>query len=79
MAASEKPQVEVASGEQPPAQLEVEDLTVGDGDEAVPGRKVEVHYVGISWSTGEQFDASWSRTSSRGTSATRSRSSLSGR
>jgi peptidylprolyl isomerase len=22
---------------------------------------VEVHYVGVSWSSGEQFDASWDR------------------
>jgi peptidylprolyl isomerase len=28
---------------------------------AVPGRVVEVHYVGVSWSSGEQFDASWDR------------------
>jgi len=61
VARSEKPQVEVASGEQPPSQLEIEDLTVGDGDEAAPGNQVEVHYVGVSWSTGEQFDASWDR------------------
>jgi peptidylprolyl isomerase len=27
----------------------------------VPGKRVEVHYVGVSWSTGEQFDASWDR------------------
>jgi peptidylprolyl isomerase len=58
--ASEKPQVDVP-GEQPPDELVVEDLVVGDGDEATPGHQVDVHYVGVAWSTGEQFDASWDR------------------
>jgi peptidylprolyl isomerase len=61
MAMSEKPQFDVASDQQPPAELILEDLVVGDGEEAVPGRQVDVHYVGIAWSTGEQFDASWDR------------------
>jgi peptidylprolyl isomerase len=61
MSTNEKPPVEVASAEQPPAQLEIEDLVVGDGDEAAPGHQVDVHYVGVAWSTGEQFDASWDR------------------
>ena len=45
----------------PSYQLELEDLIVGDGEEAVSGRVVEVHYVGVSWGTGKQFDASWDR------------------
>ena len=45
----------------PGRQLKVEDLTVGDGEQATPGHKVDVHYVGVAWSTGEQFDASWDR------------------
>jgi peptidylprolyl isomerase len=61
MTANEKPEVTVPSGEAPSYQLEVEDIAVGDGDEAVSGRVVEVHYVGVSWKTGEQFDASWDR------------------
>ena len=61
MSANEKPQVDVPVGEAPSYQLELEDLSVGDGDEAVAGKIVEVHYVGVSWSTGEQFDASWDR------------------
>jgi peptidylprolyl isomerase len=61
MSTNEKPQVEIASGEQPPAQLEIEDIVVGDRDEAAPGHQVDVHYVGVAWSTGEQFDASWDR------------------
>jgi peptidylprolyl isomerase len=61
VATSEKPQVDVPTGERPPAELQVEDIVVGDGDEATPGHQVDVHYVGVAWSTGEQFDASWDR------------------
>lgn len=61
MAVREKPAVEVPSDQPPSYQLEIEDLVVGDGDEAVPGRVLEVHYVGVSWKTGLQFDASWDR------------------
>ena len=61
MAPTEKPQVDVPVGETPSYQLEVEDLEVGTGEEAVAGRTVEVHYVGKSWSNGEEFDASWDR------------------
>ena len=34
---------------------------MGSGAEAVAGRPVNVHYVGVSWSTGQEFDSSWSR------------------
>lgn len=61
MTTNQKPQVDVSADQQPPSQLELEDVTVGEGDEAVPGRQVDVHYVGVAWSTGEQFDASWDR------------------
>jgi peptidylprolyl isomerase len=57
---AEKPEVSVPEGA-PPTELVVEDLTVGDGAEATAGDHVEVHYVGVSWSTGRQFDASWDR------------------
>jgi peptidylprolyl isomerase len=56
----EKPEVLVPDGE-PSYQLELEDLVAGDGDVAVAGGIVEVHYVGVSWKTREQFDASWDR------------------
>ena len=61
MTLSEKPQVDVPVGEGPSYQLELDDLDVGDGDEALSGKLVEVHYVGVSWATGKQFDASWDR------------------
>ncbi len=55
-----KPDVTIPDGT-PPAELLIEDETIGDGDEAVAGQNVSVHYVGVSWSTGAQFDASWDR------------------
>ncbi len=55
-----KPDVTIPDGP-PPAELVLEDLAVGDGDEATAGHNVDVHYVGVSWSTGQQFDASWDR------------------
>jgi len=61
MATNAKPVVEVPTGQSPSYQLELEDLVVGDGEEAVAGRIVEVHYVGVAWSNGRQFDASWDR------------------
>jgi peptidylprolyl isomerase len=57
---SSKPAVEIPD-HAPSYQLELEDLSVGEGDEATSGDIVEVHYVGVSWKTGNQFDASWDR------------------
>lgn len=56
----DKPEIAIPEGA-PPGQLQVDDIQVGDGDEAVKGATVEVHYVGVSWSSGKQFDASWDR------------------
>ncbi len=55
-----KPSVTIPDGP-PPTELQIEDLEVGTGDEAVPGRTCSMQYVGHSWSTGKQFDASWDR------------------
>jgi peptidylprolyl isomerase len=55
-----KPDVTVPASP-PPTDLVIEDLVVGDGEEARPGDQVSVHYVGVAWSTGAQFDASWDR------------------
>jgi peptidylprolyl isomerase len=60
MTSIEKPVVTVPAGN-PPSELLIEDLVVGDGHEATAGKNVEVHYVGVSWSTGTEFDASWNR------------------
>jgi peptidylprolyl isomerase len=61
MGSDEKPQIDIPSGQSPSYQLEIEDITVGNGEEARSGHKVEVHYVGVSWSNGQEFDASWNR------------------
>ena len=55
-----KPSVSIPN-EAPPASLVITDDVVGTGDEATKGRNVSVHYVGVAWSTGRQFDASWDR------------------
>jgi len=56
----ERPEVDPPEGDIP-FELGIDDLAVGDGDEATAGKKVTVHYVGVSFLTGEQFDASWDR------------------
>ena len=45
----------------PPTQLESKDLIVGTGPAAKPGDKVTVQYVGVAYSSKQQFDASWDR------------------
>lgn len=57
---STKPDIEFPDGPAP-AELVITDLVVGDGPEAVPGGTVEVHYVGVEYDTGEEFDSSWNR------------------
>lgn len=56
----EKPEVDFPGGE-PPADLQVTDIWEGDGPEATSGDTVQVHYVGVAFSTGEEFDSSWNR------------------
>ncbi|HEY6961263.1 MAG TPA: FKBP-type peptidyl-prolyl cis-trans isomerase [Gaiellaceae bacterium] len=58
--ALDRPEVDPPEGDIP-FELGIDDLVVGDGDEASAGKKVTVHYVGVSFLTGEQFDASWDR------------------
>ena len=55
-----KPEVDFPGGE-PPTELQVTDLWEGDGAVATAGSTVKVHYVGVAFSTGEEFDASWNR------------------
>jgi len=55
-----KPEIDFPGGE-PPAALELTDIEVGEGPVAATGATVEVHYVGVEFETGEQFDASWDR------------------
>ncbi len=58
-----KPEVDVPGGPAP-EELTIVDVEVGTGSEATSGSAVDVHYVGVSWSTGKQFDASWDRRAS---------------
>ena len=44
-----------------PTELVIADIVVGVGVEAAPGQKVTVHYAGVEYETGEQFDSSWDR------------------
>jgi len=57
---TDKPEIDFPEGP-PPSDLEVTELTEGDGKEASAGSTVSVHYVGVAHSTGEEFDASWNR------------------
>ncbi|GAA3602680.1 FKBP-type peptidyl-prolyl cis-trans isomerase [Microlunatus ginsengisoli] len=57
---SEKPEIDFPAGP-PPVSLDILDIREGDGAEAVPGKVVSVHYVGVAHSTGEEFDASYNR------------------
>ena len=55
-----KPEIDAPEGPAP-TELVITDLVVGDGAEAVPGANVQVHYVGVEYDTGEEFDASYNR------------------
>ena len=55
-----KPEIEFPAGPAP-TELAIKDLIVGEGKEAAAGGTVEVHYVGVEFDTGEEFDSSWSR------------------
>ena len=55
-----KPEIDFLEGPAP-TELVITDLEVGTGAEATPGATVDVHYVGVDYETGEQFDASWDR------------------
>jgi peptidylprolyl isomerase len=56
----EKPEIDFPDGPAP-ADLEITEIWEGDGPEAKAGDRVKVHYVGVAYSTGEEFDASWNR------------------
>jgi peptidylprolyl isomerase len=45
----------------PPGGLQVRDVVQGNGKVAATGDKLTVQYVGVSWSSGQEFDSSWSR------------------
>jgi peptidylprolyl isomerase len=55
-----KPEIDFP-GDTAPAELVIEDLKEGDGQEAGAGDTISAHYVGVAHSTGEEFDSSWNR------------------
>jgi len=55
-----KPELDAPEGPAP-EQLEIVDIVVGDGAEATPGATVEVHYLGVEYDSGDEFDSSWNR------------------
>lgn len=55
-----KPVMDAPQGEAPTV-LAIRDIKVGSGDEVVAGAVVDVHYVGVDFDSGEEFDSSWSR------------------
>ena len=55
-----KPEIDFFDGPAP-TELVSTDLEVGDGPEATPGARVTVHYLGVDFESGEEFDSSWSR------------------
>ena len=63
MSQNTKPEIDFFEGPAPDDLVTI-DLVVGDGAEAAPGATVDVHYVGVEFDTGEEFDASWNRGSS---------------
>lgn len=63
MSQNTKPEIDFFEGPAP-VDLVITDLVVGTGAEAAPGSTVDVHYVGVEFETGEEFDASWNRGSS---------------
>ena len=58
--ALERPTIDKPEGDIP-FELGIDDLVQGEGEEATKGSKVSVHYVGVAFSTGDEFDASWNR------------------
>ncbi|MFZ0161881.1 MAG: FKBP-type peptidyl-prolyl cis-trans isomerase [Kineosporiaceae bacterium] len=56
----DKPEIGFPEGE-PPPDLQIVDEIEGTGVVALAGQTVSAHYVGVSYSTGEEFDASWNR------------------
>lgn len=55
---SQKPVIPKPTGSVP-RKLKVHDIVKGKGPAAKKGDELTVQYVGVTFSTGEQFDASW--------------------
>ncbi|TFC09766.1 FKBP-type peptidyl-prolyl cis-trans isomerase [Cryobacterium sp. MDB1-18-2] len=55
-----KPELDAPEGPAP-TELTITDIVVGEGAEATAGATVDVHYLGVEYDTGDEFDSSWSR------------------
>ena len=55
-----KPEIEFPDGPAP-AELQIVDVVEGSGEEALASSTVDVHYLGVEYDSGEEFDSSWSR------------------
>lgn len=55
-----KPEIDFYEGEEP-TELVIVDIEEGTGAEATPGATVDVHYLGVDFESGEEFDSSWGR------------------
>ncbi|QZY53374.1 FKBP-type peptidyl-prolyl cis-trans isomerase [Leucobacter tenebrionis] len=55
-----KPEIEFPEGPAP-TELQIVDLVEGSGAEAQASSTVDVHYLGVEYDSGEEFDSSWSR------------------
>ncbi|TFC00640.1 FKBP-type peptidyl-prolyl cis-trans isomerase [Cryobacterium sp. MDB2-10] len=55
-----KPELDAPEGPAP-TELTIADIVVGEGAEATAGATVDVHYLGVEYDTGDEFDSSWSR------------------
>lgn len=55
-----KPEIEFYDGDEPTELVSI-DIEEGTGDVAAPGATVDVHYLGVDFESGEEFDSSWSR------------------
>jgi peptidylprolyl isomerase len=55
-----KPTITLPDGD-PPTELVTQVLIEGEGDEVEAGQTLTVHYTGIIWPGGDQFDSSWDR------------------
>ncbi|MEN9749399.1 MAG: hypothetical protein RL149_477 [Actinomycetota bacterium] len=63
MSKLERPELEPMLGPAP-TELTIEEVVIGDGMEAIANGIVRVHYLGVDYETGEEFDSSWSRNES---------------
>jgi len=55
-----KPEIEFHDGDEP-TELVIVDIEEGTGATATTGATVDVHYLGVDFESGEEFDSSWSR------------------